>query len=187
MPSTLTVGSSGSCMVVVGDYVYWFGGTSHNIVRRLYLAGLGISNPGLPAADGTRQWVKLADVPTSTVLYSYCAIMPSNRNQIMLEVSGSTTISALLYDIYQKTFTTVPFSSTSLYTSPLNELCHAYPPRLYAFPYSTTTGAKVYDPSPAVAGSSNWPTVISAGALKATRTYPSVVLVPAAFTTCSGC
>jgi hypothetical protein len=174
-----------------GDYAYWFSGT-FNIVRRLYLARLGISNPGLPAADGTRQWEKVADMPASTVLYPYCAIVPSNSNQIVLEVSGSTTISALLYDIYKKTFTTVPYSSTSLYTSPLNELCHAYPPRLYAFPYSTTTGAKVYDPSPAVAGSSNWPTVISAGALKATRTYPSVVLVPAAFTTaagitCSGC
>jgi hypothetical protein len=175
-------------MVVVGDYVYWFGGTSHNIVRRLYLAGLGISNPGLPAADGTRQWVKLADVPTSTVLYSYCAIMPSNRNQIMLEVSSSTTISSLIYNIHQNTFTTVPFS-VDLLSSPLNELCHANPPLLYAFPFSTTTtGAKFY-----FSTGKNWPTVASAGAITVLRQNPSVVLVPVSFanlfgiTPCIGC
>jgi hypothetical protein len=171
---------------VVGDYAFWFGGTTNNIVRRLFLAGLGIGNPGLPAADGTRQWEKVADMPGSTVLYPYCATVPTNRNQIMLEVSGSSTISALIYDIYQKTFTTVPFGSTNLFSSPLNELCHANPSRLYAFPYSTNTGAKVYDPSPAVAGSSNWPAVTSAGALKVSRQYPSVVLVPNAFTTAAG-
>ena len=76
--------------MVDGDYAYWFSGT-FNIVRRLYLAGLGISNPGLPAADGTRQWEKVADMPASTVLYPYSTIVPTNRNQIMLEVSGSTT------------------------------------------------------------------------------------------------
>ncbi len=71
--------------MVDGDYAYWFGGT-YKIVRRLYLAGLGIGNVGLPAADGIRQWEKVADLPASTVLYPYCATVPTNRNQILLEL-----------------------------------------------------------------------------------------------------
>ena len=165
----------GTCAVVLGDYVYMFGGTNTNAVRRLYLKGLGLVSPVI---DGTRKWENLGVLPFST--YSSCAPMPKNRNQIMLEVSGGTSPDAYIYDIYQMTYTPVP-SSVDLAAAPLVELCHG-DNTLYAFPYGTPTaqGAKSYLATGTGAGI--WPDVTSTAFLTTPRYNPTaVVMVPKAF------
>jgi hypothetical protein len=175
----------GGCAVVVGDFVYLFGGANTLAVRRFYLKGLKAGTPG--DALVPRKWEYLTDLPNVNVQPN-CATVPTNRNQIMIELSqqSSTTASALIYDIYQNTFTAVP-STIDLGGVPLTELCHADPSPLYAFPYGN--GAKVYYPTGT--GNDIWPDVISTGSIPTTRLYPAVALVPKAFVTsivgCNGC
>jgi hypothetical protein len=180
----------GGCAVVVGDFVYLFGGYNTNAVRRMYLKGLPTLTP-----DTTfpRKWDYLLDVPTSGSVSPYCATVPTNRNQIMIEITpvDATSNTALIYDIYQNTFTPV-VSNFDISGTPLNELCHADTSLLYAFPYGT--GAKSYLSTGTGAGV--WPDVASTGSLAVTRNYPAVALVSRAFltaanfpniATCAGC
>jgi hypothetical protein len=179
------------CAVVVGDYVYLFGGYNTNAVRRMYLKNLPTLTP-----DTTfpRKWDYLLDVPSTGSVSTYCAAIPTNRNQIMIEVNPTDASSntALIYDIYQNTF--APLVSTfDISGTPLNELCHTVdPPPLYAFPYGN--GARTFTFGVGT-GSGVWAALPSAGSLTSTHNnYPALVLVPRGYftaftglTACVGC
>ena len=171
----------GGCVVAAGDFVFLIGGAT-NAIRRLYIRGLGIGNTVLPPADGVRKWEQVGTLPVAgTDVYPYCATVPSNRNQIMIEVGCSTGKTSLIYDTITNTFTSFPF--TTDLSAPLVELCKAWDSVLYAFPIGN--GAKAY--SPTLVGGTNWVTVNSTGSLPTVRTNPAVVLVPVAFTSLVGC
>jgi hypothetical protein len=163
----------GGCAVVANDYLYWFAGKN---VRRMYFNGM-------PTNDGLRVWEYYADL-TDTAS-TYCAVLPTNRNQIILEVrqTDTTTYMTTIFDIYLKTFTPVQ-STTDLTGAPLLEICKASEtvPSLYAFPsgYYGTGVAKTYSPN----GTAIWPDVTAAnsiGSITAGRNYPAVTLVPISF------
>jgi hypothetical protein len=103
----------GGCPVVVGDYVYLFGGARTSSVRRFYLRGLTLT--AIPTQDTSgRKWESLTELPSSFSSNPYaCATVPTNRNQIMLEVwqADGSSNSAIIYDTYQNTFTTVASTS----------------------------------------------------------------------------
>jgi hypothetical protein len=163
----------GGCAVIANDYLYWFAGIN---VRRIYFKGM-------PTNDGQRVWEYYADL-TDTAS-SYCAVLPTNRNQIMLEVrlGTSTTYTTTIFDIYLKKFTPVQ-STTDLFGAPLLEICKAFDPvPLYAFPsgFYGTGVAKIYSPT----GTTIWPDVTAAnsiGSITSGRNYPAVTLVPRTFT-----
>jgi hypothetical protein len=165
--------NGGGCAVVANDYLYWFAGKN---VRRMYFKGM-------PTDDGLRIWEYYADL-TDTAS-SYCSVLPTNRNQIMLEVrlGTTTTYMTTIFDIYLKTFTSVQ-STTDLTGAPLMEICKASDPvPLYAFPsgFYGSGVAKIYTP----AGTAIWPDVTAAnsiGSITAGRNYPAVTLVPRTFT-----
>jgi hypothetical protein len=169
--------NGGGCAVVAGDFVYWFGG---KVVRRMYFRGM-------PINDGTRVWEYVADL--TDIPSSYCVVLPTNRNQIMLEVkqTDTTNYMATIFDIYLNTFTPV-LSSTDLTGAPLMEICRSVNPvSLFAFPggFYGSGVAKTYTP----AGTAVWPDVTAAnsiGSITAGRTYPAVALVPRGFTGLAG-
>jgi hypothetical protein len=185
-PTNLVYRTNGQgCAVVVGDFVYFFGGLNSIAVLQMYLKGLGIA-AALPAIpDGTRKWEYLGNMPTATVrvVSGSCASLPSNRNLILIEDIVNSV--AYTYDISMNTFTKVATSINFQNGIPLNELCHDN--TLYAFPDGTK--AKTY--SPALTLGTNWPDSPSAGSLAASRTNPIVVVVSKAFlgasTNCTGC
>ena len=185
-PPTMAVNKSkgGGCPVVIGDYVYLFGGVDTLAIRRMYLKGLGVvaTPPVLPAQDGTRTWEYIGQLP-GRVYPGGCATNPLNRNQVVLEVDPGIVY---IYDINQIT-TTNPLQVATTFDfgsgTPLTEICHDN--RLYAFP--NPTGAKYY--SPTLTGGTNWPDVTAAGTLAAPRYNPPVVVVPKEFLPagCAGC
>ncbi len=174
--------------MVVGDFVYLFGGSNTNAVRRMYMKNMG----GTPDLIYPRKWEYLLDVNPAGTVNPYCATVPTNRNLIMIEITpvDASSNTALIYDIYQNTFTQV-VSTFDISGYPLNELCHADPSPLYAFPYGT--GARSYLSTGT--GNGVWPAVTSTGALTNLRNNPAVVSVPKAFFansfpglgTCVGC
>ena len=99
----------GGCPVVVGDYVYLFGGARSSSVRRFYLRGLTLT--AVPTVDSTgRKWEYLGELPaSSSYVLNACASLPTNRNQIVIEVwqADASSNDAIIYDIYQNTFTNV--------------------------------------------------------------------------------
>ncbi len=191
MPNGLQTNGVG-CAVVVSDYVYLF---ANGIVRRFYLFGLGPGNPVFEQPDGKRTWVNLGTMPFNTVYPSDCAPIPTNRNQILIEVQPTTpsTPNSIIYDIPTNTFTVVASTTATIDFNggtPLNELCHG-DLTLYAFPYGT--GAKKFVSNGATEAAI-WPNVPSTGSLAAPRYNPVVVLVPNTFLStntsfigCAGC
>ena len=162
----------GGCAVVASDYVYWFAG---KVVRRMSLKGM-------PSTDGLRVWEKVADLTDTAT--SNCVVLPTNRNQIMVEVRqfNANSYGTTIFDIYSNTFTPV-LSPTDLTGAPLTEICRsANPVPLYAFPggFYGSGVAKVYTP----AGPAVWPdltTAASAGSISVGRSFPAVTLLPKAF------
>jgi hypothetical protein len=187
MPSGLQTNGAG-CAVVVNDFVYLF---ANGIVRRFLLKGLGQGLTG----DGTRIWENLGTMPFNSV-YSgeSCSPLPSNRNQILIEVvpSAGTSPNSIIYDITTNAFTTVASTTATIDFSggtPLNELCHG-DFTLYAFPYGAR--AKSYFATGATEAAI-WPDVATTMPLAAPRYNPTVAIVPetllafAPFTNCAGC
>ncbi len=167
------------------DYVYYFGGIRSSAVRRLYMAGLTVLSSGTGANLG-RKWEYLTDLPANSYVVS-CALLPVNKNQIVLELSqsDSTSNNAIVYDTYANGFYSVA-STTDLSGSYLMQLCRDT--NLYAFP--TGLGSKLYNP----AGSTFWTESTGQTALKISRAYSYVFLAPSGFgssyTTaiqCTGC
>ncbi len=176
------------CAVVVGDFVYLFGGSDTPAVRRMYLKGLGVpaGSPVNPIPDGTRKWENLAFLPAGITVSAACNTIATNRNQIFVQID-STTSNGLIYDIYQNTFTMVPYTVDFLGGTPVNEICHDN--LLYAFPLGI--GAKTFSPA-----LTSWLDVPSTGSLNAARYNPSVVAVASQFfasppfttlNACAGC
>jgi hypothetical protein len=125
MPSRLQTNGVG-CAVVVNNYVYLF---ANSIVRRFYLSGLGPGNTDLPQPDGKRVWENLGSIPLNSVYSSDCTPIPTNHNQIWIEVAPTTpsTPNSIIYviptntlAIVASTTATVDFNSGT----PLNKLCH---------------------------------------------------------------
>ena len=115
--------NGGGCTLVLGDYVYVFGGVSSKQIRRIFLKA--------PVASW--KWEYLIDLPAKTPDCS-AASNPANRNLIFVTTS---TGGILVYDIWQNTLTPAS-TSVNLSGAILVELCRSG----NLFAVSTNQGVK---------------------------------------------
>ena len=111
-PITTSLTSGGGCAVLLSNYVYMFGGTNSNAIRRIF-----IKSP-----LSTWKWESLNNLP-SNVAVPGCWPLPSNKNLIMITLKQPSTAKTVVYDIYQNTVTTAT-TTPDLYGTDLVEICH---------------------------------------------------------------
>ena len=164
--------NGGGCTLVLGDFVYVFGGVSSKSIRRIFLK----------AKVASWKWEYLIDMPVKTPDCS-AASNPANRNLIFVTISTS---GLAVYDIWQNTLTKAT-SSVNLSGASLVELCRQG--NLYAL---ATKQGVMSNLATAVGLNSTWTSVTSAVYLPF---YSTTIVVPmaaiislnASFSICSGC
>ena len=156
-PITSSQTGGGGCTVVLGDYVYLFGGRQTNAIRRMFLK----------APVNTWTWEYLNELPVNTLIPG-CAPLPTNKNIIVVTLGGTT----VLYDIYQNTVTNAP-TSADLAGNDLLEICHDS--KLFAV--ATGSTAKVYPKSDQGGLNQVWQDVTTGTNLAFVRTWATSIVV----------
>jgi hypothetical protein len=154
----------GSCSVVLGDYVYVFGGVNSRAIRCIFVNGNIV-----PPAGGWK-WEFLTNLPNPTAACS-CLPLPTNKNLIAITLQYPSTGIAL-YDIYQNTVTTVAITP-SVYGNDLAEFCRD------GSMFSVQLGTAVKSYKADAGGISTWKDV--ATPLNFGRLYATTIVQPRSF------
>ena len=156
---TANPSGGGGCSVVLGDYVYVFGGQKSKAIRRIFVVGV------LPA---NWVWEYLTDLPNPTIS---CSALPLPNNKNLIAVTLQYPSSGIaLYDIYQNTVT-IATTTPDLYGADLVEFCRDG--KMFAVELGTS--AKSYL-APNAAGLSTWQDV--ATPLNFGRSFATTIVVP---------